>query len=88
MDLIKSANLARRFLLELCALVAVGYWGVQTGRRLTLKLVRGIGGPLWLVALWATVVAPKAPVSLPGPGPFILGLVILGLAASLLGAAG
>ena len=49
--MIKSANLALRFLLELCALVAFGYWGFQTGQGLLLKIGLGIGVPLVAVAV-------------------------------------
>jgi len=45
-QLIKSANLALRFLLELCALVALAYWGFQTGRGLIVKIGLGMGAPL------------------------------------------
>jgi len=31
MDALKLVNLAIRFLLELCVLVAVGFWGFKTG---------------------------------------------------------
>lgn len=31
MTIIKPTNLALRFFLEIAALVAVGYWGFQTG---------------------------------------------------------
>ena len=31
LEVIKAANLALRFLLELCALGALGYWGFKTG---------------------------------------------------------
>jgi hypothetical protein len=30
LEVIKGANLALRFLLELCALVSLGYWGFKT----------------------------------------------------------
>lgn len=46
MFLIQSANLALRFLLELCALAALAYWGAQTGRGPVVKIGLGIGAPL------------------------------------------
>ena len=88
MQLIKSANLALRFLLELCALAALAYWGFQTGRVLSAKIGLCIGAPLLAVVVWAMLVAPNAAVHLPGLVPFVLGLVILGLAAVALAAAG
>jgi Protein of unknown function (DUF2568) len=87
-ELIKSANLVLRFLLELCALVALAYWGFQTGRGLIVKIALGIGVPLLAAVVWATLVAPNAAVRLPGLVPFVFGLVILGLAAVALAAAG
>jgi hypothetical protein len=35
------ANLALAFFLELCALGALGYWGVRTGDRLVAKVALG-----------------------------------------------
>jgi Protein of unknown function (DUF2568) len=46
MELIKGANLPLRFLLELCALGALGYWGFKTGGALVAKVGLGIGAPL------------------------------------------
>ena len=88
MELIKSANLVLRFLLELCALVALAYWGFQIGRGLTVKIGLGIGAPLLAAVVWGTLIAPNAAVHLPGLIPFVLGLVILGLAAVALAATG
>ncbi len=87
MELIKSVNLVLRFLPELCALVALAYWGFQTGRGLIVKIGLGIGAPLLAAVAWAMLVAPNAAVHLPGLMPFALGLVILVLAAVALAAA-
>jgi hypothetical protein len=46
------ANLALAFLLELCALVALGYWGVRTGGGPVTKTVLGIGAPVVAAVLW------------------------------------
>jgi hypothetical protein len=88
MELIKSVNLALRFLLELCALAALAYWGFQTGKGLIAKIGLGIGVSLLAAVVWATLVAPNSPVHLPAALPFGLGLLILGLAAAALAAAG
>jgi quinol-cytochrome oxidoreductase complex cytochrome b subunit len=58
---IRYANLAVRFLLELCALGGLGYWGFQTGRGLLLKLGLGIGMALLGAVVWAMFGSPKAP---------------------------
>jgi hypothetical protein len=88
MEVIKTANLGVRFLLELCALAAFGYWGLRTGGSLFAKLGLGIGVPLLAIVIWGAFVAPNAAVHLPQPAPLILGLVILGLAAIALALAG
>jgi hypothetical protein len=59
------ANLALAFLLELCALVALGYWGVRTGGGPVTKTALGIGAPLFAAILWGVFAAPRAPVSVP-----------------------
>ncbi len=46
LELIKGANLALRFLLELCALGALGYWGFKTGNTTIAKIALGVGAPL------------------------------------------
>jgi Protein of unknown function (DUF2568) len=79
---------ALRFLLELCALVALGYWGFQTGQGLLPKIGLGIGVPLLTVVVWAMFFAPNAVVHLPEPVSFVLGLAILLLAVVTLAAAG
>ena len=38
-------NLGIRFLLELCLLTVVGYWGFKTGSGWFLKILLGIGTP-------------------------------------------
>ena len=52
MTVIQSANLALRFILELCALAALGYWGFQTGQNLFVKIVLAIGAPLLAAYDW------------------------------------
>jgi len=45
-SILKGANLVLRFLLELCALAALCYWGFKTGTGPISKAVLGIGVPL------------------------------------------
>ena len=44
--MIKGANLLLRFLLELCALGVLGYWGFKTGSVMSTKVVLGVGAAL------------------------------------------
>jgi len=66
MDALKLVNLAIRFLLELCVLVAVGFWGFKTGSGWFLKILLGIGTPLLIAVLWGMFAAPKAAYHLHG----------------------
>jgi hypothetical protein len=52
MDFLKTLNLLVRFLLELCLLAAVGYWGFKTGPNSVLKIVLGIGLPVLIAVIW------------------------------------
>ena len=52
-------NLAIAFLLELCALAALGYWGVWVGGSLLTKTALGIGAPLLAAILWGVFAAPR-----------------------------
>ncbi|MDP9487036.1 MAG: YrdB family protein [Actinomycetota bacterium] len=86
-EALRWANLTLAFVLELCALGALGYWGARTGGGPVAKTALGIGAPLLAAVLWGLFAAPRAPVSVP-----ILGLgvklVVFGSAASALYAAG
>ena len=59
------ANLALAFLLELCALAALGYWEMWVGGGPVSKTALGIGAPLFAAILWGLFAAPRAPVSVP-----------------------
>lgn len=88
MDLIKGANLLLRFLLELCALGAVGYWGFKTGSGMAAKIGLGIGAPLLVAVVWAVFVSPQAPVQLPLAFSLLLQVLVFGSAAAALAATG
>lgn len=74
------ANLTLAFVLELCALAALGYWGVRTGGGPVAKAALGVGTPLLAAVLWGLFAAPRAPVSLP--------LLRLGVQLAVFGSAG
>jgi Protein of unknown function (DUF2568) len=88
LELIRGANLALRFLLELFALGALGYWGFKTGGGLIAKIGLGIGAPLIAAVVWGTFLSPQAPVRLPGLLVLILQALVFGLAAAGLVATG
>jgi hypothetical protein len=84
MEALESANLALRFLLELCVLLAVGYWGFRTGRSTPAKIGLGLGLPLLIAVIWGTLVAPNTPVELPTPLRVLVELVIFGAGVAAL----
>lgn len=87
MESLKLANLALRFILELCAFTALGYWGFQTGTTLLWKIVLGLGAPLLAIVLWGTFVAPKAAVKVPPAAKLMIELVVFAAAVAALAAA-
>jgi hypothetical protein len=72
-----------RFLLELCALAGLAYWGFHTGVGWLLKTVLGIGAPLLAAVVWGAFVAPKAVV--PVSAPVRLGFELAVFAAAVAG---
>jgi hypothetical protein len=87
MGILKTLNLAVRFLLELCMLVAVGYWGFET-RSGAMRIVLGIGLPVLLIVTWSLFVAPKAVYPLRGIPHIVVSLILLSLGALALFASG
>lgn len=84
---LEAAAVGVRFLLELGALVAVGYWGAATWAGLV-GLAVGVGGALALAAAWGAFVSPKAPRRLPDPWRLLAELLAFGLATAALALAG
>ena len=85
---LQTTNLAAAFLLELCALAALGYWGFHTGDGLLAKLAIGIGAPLLAAIVWGLFVAPQATVPLGQPWHVLIEALVFGCAAVALYAAG
>jgi hypothetical protein len=84
MSLLKTVNLAVAFGLELCMLLAFGYWGVQTGGTSIVKILLGLGAPLLAMLLWGILMAPLSPRRLTGLRYWLLegllyGLVVISL---------
>ena len=71
-------NLALRFLMEVSALVAMGYWGWQQSDS-ALRIVFALGVPILAAAVWGTLAVPGDPSrsgSAPLPVPGLLRLAI------------
>jgi hypothetical protein len=88
MEIIKYANIGLRFVLELCVLCSLGYWGFQTGRGIVVKIGLGIGAPLLAALVWGMFGAPGSRIQVSGALHLLLELVIFGVAVVALKAAG
>jgi cytochrome b len=55
-----AANLGLRFLLELVALSAVGWWGWQLGGSTFGRVALAAALPLVVALVWGAFIAPKA----------------------------
>jgi len=85
---IKGVNLGIAFLLELCALAALAYWGFQTGSSTVLKLILGFAAPVLTAVIWGRFMAPTSKTRLRGMSYLLVKILIFGIAAIALAAAG
>src|SRR5690349_4917818 len=81
LTIIKNANLALAFFMELSVLVALGYWGFHTGEGMITKIILGIGAPVVAVVIWGLLGAPKSAWQLQGLWYLVLSVVWFGSAA-------
>lgn len=81
---LKNANLAVAFFLELAVLAAFGYWGFSTGEGTLVKIGLGIGTPVLAVLVWAIFGARRATRRLQGLWLLLLRVVFFGSAAVVL----
>jgi|SRR5215467_15906353 len=88
LTIIKNANLALAFFLELGVLAALGFWGFQTGQGTIARIALGIGAPVVAVVVWALFGSPQATWHLDGILRLLLEVVFFGSAAVALFAAG
>jgi Protein of unknown function (DUF2568) len=84
----RAANLLLRFVLELCALGALGYWGASTGSRPLTKVLLAAVAVLAAAVGWMLFVAPNASAD---AGPVVrwaVELAVFGAGAAGLASAG
>ena len=90
--MLQIANLGLRFVLELVALAAVGYWGFASFSNLALRLLCGIGLPLLLATIWGVFRVPgdggPPVVEVGGAVRLMIEALVFGTAVALLVAAG
>ncbi len=80
-SLLESLNLLLRFALELCAVAAVAYWGLESSSSLAVGIALAVMGGSLVALIWGGFIAPKAPRRLDDPARVVLELVVFGLAA-------
>ncbi|ADC50750.1 hypothetical protein BpOF4_13495 [Alkalihalophilus pseudofirmus OF4] len=71
-----------RFILEVTALLALGYWGFEAGTEVWHKVLFGFTAPILMAALWGTFISPKAPKRLHEGPRLFLEIALFALAAA------
>lgn len=84
MDSLRVGNLALRFLLELSALAAFGYWGATTATGHVARIGLAIALPSIVAVAWALFISPKARIPTGRFGRAVLGLIVFLFAAAAL----
>jgi hypothetical protein len=85
---VRAANLAIRFLLELCLLAAFGYWGARATGSTIWNVALAIGVPLAVCVVWGYFVAPRAARPLSTVPWVVVQLVLFGLGWAALASRG
>lgn len=81
-----AANGVLAFVVELAAIVILGWWGFATGDGLAVRIGLGVGTPALAIVAWSMFAAPRARFRPPLPGVLaVKTLVLLGAAAALYG---
>ena len=88
MNVLTGLNLALSFILELCALGALAYWGFNASQHPLIRVVFGVGAPLAMIVIWSVYLAPKSARRLKEPALSGAKVIIFVLAAAALAAAG
>jgi hypothetical protein len=78
MTAVTAVNLTVRFVLELAALGALGWWGVRLGDTLPAKLALGTALPVVAAVAWGLFVAPKATFDAPAAARLALQVAVFG----------
>ncbi|MCA9874232.1 MAG: YrdB family protein [Anaerolineales bacterium] len=88
MAILQAVNMGLRFVLELCLLAALGYWGFQLDLGWPLRIAATIGAPLLTAVIWGLLIAPKASHRLTDPWRFVMEIVLFAVGAGALYLAG
>ncbi|MBP2079226.1 YrdB family protein [Oceanobacillus polygoni] len=88
MFIFQYALYAILFLLELVALIAFSNWGFQQSKGPFMKILFGIGTPLFVAIFWGMFLSPKAAITIPFSLQLLLQFILFALAALSLHATG
>ncbi|MCA9346851.1 YrdB family protein [Candidatus Saccharibacteria bacterium] len=80
MEILKSINLAIRFMLEICTLIATGMFGFSLSKNIILRVVLAIVCTAIIAVIWGLFVAPKASQRIELPWRILLEMVVFGIA--------
>jgi hypothetical protein len=78
----KAVNYGFRFLLEVCALIALAYWGATVVSDLSARILLAVAAPIAAGAVWAVFVAPNSTRKLRDPYRLLPELAVFGGAAA------
>jgi hypothetical protein len=84
----RPAALGMMFVLELCMLGALAYWGARAGGSTVGDVVLAIAAPVAAACVWGRYAAPRSPRRLPRARRVALESCIFAIAAVALAAAG
>ncbi|WP_459499312.1 YrdB family protein [Bacillus sp. C1] len=82
--MLQEMNIAVRFVLEVCVLGIIGYWGFHTGKGFAVKIVLAVIFPLIVAIIWGLFGAPAAIWKLQGISHLMLEIIIFGLGIAVL----
>lgn len=79
---LRPANRGLRFLLEVLALLAIAYWGFDTGDSLPARIALGLAAPLLVAVVWGLFGSAEAVVPLSDRGRLLLEGLVFGSATA------
>jgi hypothetical protein len=82
--MLQEFNIALRFMLELCILGIVGYWGFRVGKIPAIKITLAIILPIVVAVIWALFGAPQAEWEVQGILHVLLEIIVFGLGVAAL----
>ncbi|GAA0340823.1 YrdB family protein [Actinoallomurus spadix] len=72
------------FLLELCALALLAWWGADAGGGVVLSVLLAVALPLVAAVVWGLFAAPRARIRLPLAGVLVVKVLVFGAAVAAL----